>query len=43
MLEIRSRMEKAWVEVECFMTKPTDFERLFATPRSLIDARRRRA
>ena len=42
-IEIRSRMEKTWVEVESFMTKPPDFERLFSTLRSLIDTRRRKA
>lgn len=41
MFEVRSRMEKTWVEVESFMTKPPDFGRLFETLRSLIDARRR--
>ena len=27
--EIRSRMEKSWVDVESFQTKPPDFDKLF--------------
>jgi CheY-like chemotaxis protein len=29
--EIRSRLEKGWVDVEAFLTKPPDFETLFET------------
>ena len=29
--EIRSRLEKGWVDVEGFHTKPPDFDKLFET------------
>jgi CheY-like chemotaxis protein len=34
--EIRSRMEKSWVDVESFQTKPPDFDQLFEAIESHI-------
>jgi CheY-like chemotaxis protein len=42
MFEARSRLEKTWVEVESFMTKPPDFEKLHKTVESLLGARSKR-
>lgn len=39
MFETRSRLEKNWVEVESFMTKPPDFAKLHETVESLLAAR----
>lgn len=41
MFEARSRLEKTWVEVEAFMTKPPDFAKLHKTVESLLAARTR--
>jgi len=38
MFETRSRLEKNWVEVEAFMTKPPDFAKLHETVESLLSA-----
>ena len=37
--EIRSRLEQTWVDVEAFMTKPPDFDKLRATIRDLLAAK----
>ena len=34
--EIRSRLEKGWVDVEGFHTKPPDFDKLFETIEKLV-------
>jgi CheY-like chemotaxis protein len=34
--EVRSRLEKTWVDVEAFMTKPPDFAKLRAKIRELL-------
>ncbi len=39
MFETRSRLEKNWVEVEAFMTKPPDFAKLHETVETLLAAR----
>ena len=39
MFEARSRLEKTWVEVESFMTKPPDFAKLHETVESLLKSR----
>ena len=39
MFETRSRLEKNWVEVESFMTKPPDFGKLHETVETLLAAR----
>lgn len=39
MFEIRSTMEKTWVEVEAFLTKPPDFKVLLETIESLLARR----
>ncbi len=42
MFEARSRLEKTWVEVEAFMTKPPDFAKLHETVESLLTVRSKR-
>lgn len=37
--EIRSRLERTWVDVEAFMTKPPDFDKLRKTIRELLESR----
>jgi CheY-like chemotaxis protein len=39
MFEARSRLEQSWVEVESFMTKPPDFDKLHDTIENLLAAR----
>ena len=39
MFEARSRLEQSWVEVESFMTKPPDFDKLHQTIATLLAAR----
>jgi CheY-like chemotaxis protein len=41
MFEARSRLEQSWVEVESFMTKPPDFDKLHETIEKLLAARAR--
>jgi len=41
MFEARSRLEQSWVEVESFMTKPPDFDKLHDTIEKLLAARAR--
>lgn len=37
--EVRSRLERTWVDVEALMTKPPDFQKLRATVAELLAAR----
>jgi CheY-like chemotaxis protein len=37
--EIRSRLEQTWVDVEAFMTKPPDFDKLRNTIKELLAAK----
>ena len=40
MFEVRSRLEKTWVQCEAFLTKPPDFKKLVETIQSLVGSGR---